>query len=368
MGQHIANHVDPEEIEAHLLFAYENPGPVAAASSVQCHFPKVEGRYDLEGWIRARRLLQRIDPDILHFQDPLTTLRFFLIGHSTKTLKHCHGRPGFPKSLLEKGKRQWRRLITDRFVCIDPVAARTLVDYGLADESQCVVVPNAVDVDHLQNAPSQEKAREELGLPQGGTIIGMVGRIIEDKGFPDLFEVLKKLPRSYHALIAGDGGEREEMEHRAQKRGVRSRIHFLGSLGDVRPAYAAMDIYLFLSLDEAFGLVLAEAMASEVPIFGLHGMGEYTEIEPPLITDKVATFFERENPDRFRDVSERGKPEPDYVIQKVSSAIRSFDPESPEAKEQVQAAKEHVRSHFDVSIQAQRMTNIYQNLLNDTAD
>lgn len=363
VGEHLANHVDPDEVEAHVLFAYGDEGPVAQAATVPCHYPQVDGRWDVRGWMRARRIIQDIDPDILHFQDPLTTLRFFLVDRPAVMIKHCHGRPLESGSWRERLKRRWRRYQMDRFVCIDPIAAETMQEYGFAGPDQCVVVPNAVDVDALQKAPSQEQARSELGLPEEIRLLGMVGRLIEPIGFPDLFRLLQKLPSDWHALFAGDGGDRANMERKAEEQGVRSRMHFVGTLNDVRPAYAAMDAYVFLCQHEPFGLVMAEAMACGVPLFGLHGLGEYREIDPPLINDKVATFFERENPERFQNTSQQSVPEPDSVLDKLRDALLAFDPDSPEVKEQVQAAREHVRTHFDAPIQARRMTRFYKELI-----
>lgn len=368
VGQHIANHVDPKAVEAHLVFAYKGPGPVAEVSEVPCHFPQVRGRYDVSGWMRVRNLIRKINPDVLHFQDPLTTLRFFLAGVGATRLTHCHGRPLHPpRSLVEKVKRDWRRYTTDTYVCIDPVAADTLKDFGFARDGQCVVLPNAVDVERWQQLPSTQDARSELSLPQDVNLIGMVGRLIEPKGFPDLFRLMQKMPSSWHAMFAGDGGDRARMEQKARKKEVSERIHFVGSLDDVRPAYAAMDAYVFLCQHEPFGLVLAEAMASGVPLFGLHGLGEYRALDPPLINDNVATFFEREDPERFLDPEEEDVPESDEILGQLREALLSFDPSSPEGRKQIKAAREHVRTHFDVSIQAQRMTTIYQNVVDGAA-
>ncbi len=365
VGQHIANHVDHQDIETHIVFVYEGPGPVAAVSDVPCHFPRVDGRYDVGGWLQVRNLIREIDPDVLHFQDPLTTLRAFLADLPAVTLTHCHGRPlHAPQSLVEKAKRNWRRYTTDQYVCIDPVAAETLKDFGFAREGQCVVLPNAVDVDRWQDLPSTTDARSTLSLPQDVNLMGMVGRLIEPKGFPDLFRLLQMMPSSWHAMFAGDGGDRTRMERTAEKKGIRDRMHFVGALDDVRPAYAAMDAYVFLCQHEPFGLVLAEAMASGVPLFGLHGMGEYRALDPPLINDQVATFFEREDPERFLDPEEEDVPESDAILDRLREALLSFDPHSPAAKSQIEAAREHVRTHFDVSIQARRMTRIYKQVAN----
>jgi len=369
VGQHIANHVDSERIEAHIVFVYEGPGPVAAASDVPCHFPRVGNRYDVRGWLRVRDLIQEMGPDVLHFQDPLTTLRVFFAGIPAVRLTHCHGRPlHSPQSFVEKAKRTWRRYTTDTYVCIDPVAAETLKEFGFAQEGQCVVLPNAIDVQRWQDLPSSQEARSMLDLPEDVNLMGMVGRLIEPKGFPDLFRLLQKMPSSWHAMFAGDGGDRAPMERKAEQKGIRDRMHFVGALDDVRPAYAAMDAYVFLCQHEPFGLVLAEAMASGVPLFGLHGMGEYRALDPPLINDDVATFFERDDPKRFLDSEEEDVPESDEILDQLREALLSFAPSSPEGRKQIEAAREHVRTHFDVSIQAERMTTIYQNVVDGAAE
>lgn len=364
VGQLLANHVNPAEVEAHLVFAYGSPGPVAASSRVPCHFPKVQGRWDLRGWLRVRNLIRQLQPDIVHFQDPLFILRIFLSDCPIIRVTHCHGRPlSPPKSLVQRLASQWQRLTTDCFVCINPSAAKTLISFGLATPEQCQVLPNAVDVAVLQNRPNKKTARASLGLPQDVKLLGMVGRVIETKGFPDLFQIIRKLPDSWQTAVFGDGPDRSPLEQQVQQEGLSDRIHFLGSLDDIRPAYAAIDAFIFISRHEPFGLVIAEAMACRVPVFGLHGLGEYRELEPPLVDQQVATFFERENPERVMHISEWKIPETDHILQQLSQAIAAFDPDSGEVYQKIETAFQRIQQHYDVKAQAVRMTHIYQELM-----
>src|SRR5581483_3951172 len=112
----------------------------------------------------------------------------------------------------------------------------------------------------------------------------------------DAIRVLSRLNSDWHMLFCGDGPMREYLVDVARQEGVADRTHFAGILDDMRQGYAAMDAFLFLSKLEPFGLVIAEAMAARVPVFGLAGEGAYRDTLYPLITQENSVFVERANP------------------------------------------------------------------------
>ena len=367
VGQLLANSLDSIQAKVHLIFVYGSPGPVGKVSRVPCYYPKVKGRLDILGWLRVRKLLRDLKPDIIHFQDPLTVLRLFIGDLAKIKITHCHGKPLFPpKTWLQKLQGYWQRQTTDYFVCINPSAAKTLVEFQLAYPQQCLVLPNAVDVSWLEQKPDRLTARKILNLPLDCKILGMVGRVIESKGFPDLFKTIQKLPTFWQVAIFGDGQDRARLEDQSKSLEIDNRVHFLGSLDDVRVAYSAMDALIFLSQHEPFGLILAEAMACQIPVFGLHGLGEYQELSPPLIDKEVAQFWERENPSRFLEIHERPIPENDIILEPLWDALSHFDSDS--LKSQVETAYRRICEHYDVKIQVKRMTAIYQKILNPDYD
>jgi glycosyltransferase involved in cell wall biosynthesis len=364
VGQLLANHVDPNQIQAHLIFVYGTPGPVAEISKIPCHYPNVKGRFDLVGWLRVRKLLKRLKPDIIHFQDPLTVLRLFVKNIARIKVTHCHGKPLFPPhTWLQRLEKFWQRQTTDCFICINPSAAQTLVEFKLARPKQCQVLPNAVDVSWLEQKPDRLTARKSLNLPTNCKILGIVGRVIQSKGFPDLFRITQQLPLIWQVAVFGDGQDRLRLEEQVRNLGLGDRFFFLGSLDDIRMAYGAIDALIFLSQHEPFGLILAEAMACRVPVFGLHGMGEYRELEPPLIDEQIATFWERERPERFLAPPERSIPESDTVLQPLWEALSNFDPDSPAIQQKLELAFQRIHQHYNVTVQADRMTHIYQELV-----
>ena len=80
--------------------------------------------------------------------------------------------------------------------------------------------------------------------------------------------LLAKRSIPFKLLIAGDGAMLAELQQLAVELGVSERIHWLGYCADPVSLLRASDIFVLASTGEAFGLVLAEAMACGVPIVG----------------------------------------------------------------------------------------------------
>ncbi|MCB9450137.1 MAG: glycosyltransferase [Anaerolineaceae bacterium] len=123
--------------------------------------------------------------------------------------------------------------------------------------------PNAVDRGEARHA-----LRHELDLAEGTPIIGIVCRLVEQKGvlygLRAFWQIATASPA--HLVIAGDGLLRDKLETEVQTLGIADRVHFLGWREDVPQLMAAFDIFLLPSLWEGFGLVLLEAMAQQTPV------------------------------------------------------------------------------------------------------
>ncbi len=150
------------------------------------------------------------------------------------------------------------------------------------------VIPNAVDTEVFQpkNRDSfREPIRKLHGIPSKAPVILFVGGDWERKGLAFATAALARV-RSQDAtlLVVGAGSESQYIQL-AKKYGVAERVVFAGVTGEVQQYYAAADVFVLPSLYEPFGLAVAEAMASGLPVVTSANVGASF-----LITDRVNGF------------------------------------------------------------------------------
>ncbi len=128
---------------------------------------------------------------------------------------------------------------------------------------------NAVDLSKFTTPIDRVKIRREIGIPEGAHFVLTVGRLIEQKGHTYLLRamplVLKDKPDTYFA-IAGIGGLEASLKQEAKELGIEHRVIFLGARKDVPDLMRSADIFVFPSVWEGQGMVLAEAFFSDLPI------------------------------------------------------------------------------------------------------
>jgi glycosyltransferase involved in cell wall biosynthesis len=110
--------------------------------------------------------------------------------------------------------------------------------------------------------------------------LGYAGRLTAEKNVRFLVEVANGLAPEVRDrvrfLIVGDGAQRSWLESR-----LPSSTQFTGMLrGEaLARAYAEMDVFLFPSLSDTFGLVVLEAMSSGVPVIAFKVCGPDSVVE-----------------------------------------------------------------------------------------
>jgi glycosyltransferase involved in cell wall biosynthesis len=112
----------------------------------------------------------------------------------------------------------------------------------------------------------REAARLSLGLPTDAILLGSVARLHPGK---NLAAAIRLLPRrGWHLALAGQGPERHRLEALAMSLGVLDRVHFVGELpADRIGAFLrSLDVFVFPSLAETFGLAPVEAAQAGIPV------------------------------------------------------------------------------------------------------
>lgn len=112
----------------------------------------------------------------------------------------------------------------------------------------------------------REKVRTELGIGPGDPVILYAARLEQQKQ-PDVFietlHRLKKMGVGFHALVAGEGSLRVELEEKVRIYNLQGVVNFLGSIPTERmPAImTASDIFFLPSQNEGVSQALYEAMS-----------------------------------------------------------------------------------------------------------
>ncbi|MGC8785963.1 MAG: glycosyltransferase family 4 protein [Anaerolineae bacterium] len=133
------------------------------------------------------------------------------------------------------------------------------------------VIPNGVDSERWRPDPElRARMRSALGYGEEHIVIGYLSRMVPSKGaaiLPRLAERMVRIMPHARFLAIGDGPLRQRLQHEIDKLGLQAVFALPGSKPwQDTPAYLnAMDVFVFPSYREAFGMVLVEAMSCGVP-------------------------------------------------------------------------------------------------------
>jgi glycosyltransferase involved in cell wall biosynthesis len=113
---------------------------------------------------------------------------------------------------------------------------------------------------------SREDARQQLGLPQSAIVLLFVANDYERKGLDALLAALARMSDRITLAVVGNASNIASYQGKARFLGVTGRVHFLGTMNDVGPAYRAADLLVHPTLDDTFAMVVLEAMAVGLPV------------------------------------------------------------------------------------------------------
>ncbi len=233
----------------------------------------------LENHRRFRTLLRERRYGVLHlnaFQGlSLAYLRIAREEGVPVRIAHSHN-TALRRSLTRPAKLAVHRWARDRYTrdatalwaCSGDAAAflysaRELASRGFR------FIPNGIDVARFRSGPGVRRtARQELGLDEK-FVIGHVGRLCFQKNQSFLLDVLAELlerrPESV-LLLAGEGEDRPMLERKARELGIADSVLFYGVSEHIEQLYWSMDVFVFPSLFEGFGIAVIEARAAGLPV------------------------------------------------------------------------------------------------------
>ena len=165
---------------------------------------------------------------------------------------------------------------------ISPSAGMAEVLRKLGVISPIEVVPNGVELERYQKVC--DNCRDEFGFTQNDLLLVYSGRLGREKNLDFLLRAFAGVAEAIdnaHLLIIGGGPEEEALIELAAQSSAADRIHFTGMLAHDRlPQYLAMcDAFVTASVTEVHPLSVIEAMATGLPVLGIHSVGVGDTVE-----------------------------------------------------------------------------------------
>lgn len=277
--------------------------------------------------------------DIIHDHNgpPIVRLSKFFCK-TIVFIQHIHG--------TKLGNVQWDK----RSVLLWKKLTASLVDYWIANSqhikrlamtkeqiplSKVSVVYNGIDINGFHPSKPRSETRKELGLSEKDFIIGTVGRLNKAKGIDKMLLVAKEIETKF--VIVGDGELREELEQLKSKLGLKDKVIFTGSRGNIPDILSSFDIFLSTSQWEAFGIALVEAMAMGIPIvaFAIDGILE-------VVTDECGILVPPNDIDKMKEAINYLKENKNIMNSMGKNGIK------------------RVKENFDIVTKAEELQNLYK--------
>lgn len=162
------------------------------------------------------------------------------------------------------------RKFASRIVFCSEASLRTHKDLNYAPE-KLQVIPNGFDLEQVKPDPSaRESLRLELGIPGDAIVIGFAARFHPHKDHRNFIQAAERLHKrmpDVRFLLFGMGitWDNAQLAGWIESSGIRERCHLLGLRHDISRLFSAIDIATTASRNEAFPIVIGEAMACGTP-------------------------------------------------------------------------------------------------------
>lgn len=160
--------------------------------------------------------------------------------------------------------------LTCNIIAISASEQNQALQHKIISQKKISLILNGIDVNkYVKSLENKAIMMNQLGISKGTKVIGMVARIAPQK---DVFTFVRAAKRivdknnNVFFILVGDGEQRLEIEQEISHLGLSDKFLITGWVDNVQDYINIFHVGVLTSRWEGFGLVLAEYMASEVPV------------------------------------------------------------------------------------------------------
>jgi glycosyltransferase involved in cell wall biosynthesis len=226
------------------------------------------------------RVLRTERPDVLHTHNPKPGLYGRVLGRVVRVpivVNTVHG-------LYATETDRWsKRLVvylleaiasrfSDAELMQNPEDLELMRRWRITPRRRSRLLGNGVDLVRFSpdrfTAADRARLRQSLGIDSQDIVVGIVARLVTEKGYLELFDAMRRLGAEYRLLAVGppDPEKADALPHTALAAAEQSGALFLGQRDDVEALYATMDVFVLPSHREGYPRGPMEAAAMGVPV------------------------------------------------------------------------------------------------------
>jgi len=232
---------------------------------------------------KLSKILRKHNARILHlhlvgFVGPYPWLARLLGVKKVFFTNHMSQPEGFVPVRSPFWKRVLVRIINwpmSKVICVSEYNERCLQAFDLLPQKKTIVIYNGVDFERVKPSPERARMfREKHGIPADRQLVMQISWMIPEKGVSDLLAAARLVIEKnalVHFVFVGEGAGRDSFKRQADDLGISDHVTWTGLVQDpfFEGVYDAADIGCQPSRwEEAFGQVIAEAMAYGKPVIG----------------------------------------------------------------------------------------------------
>lgn len=183
---------------------------------------------------------------------------------------------------------------------ISSMVSKNLEETTPLTKDKIVLLHNAIDTTKFDPAKiDRTKVRKEFFIAEDELLIGMIARFSPGKGHEEFLyaaDILTKKFSNIKFMIVGEASRGEEdyaqkVKLYAAKMNLGNKLIFTGFRKDTPEILSALDIFIFPSHDEAFGIALAEALSMGKPSV----CSNFAGVLDIAVDSKTSFLFEKGN-------------------------------------------------------------------------
>lgn len=188
--------------------------------------------------------------------------------------------------------------LSDKIVTVSQFDRERYLQYEKLPDDKVTSIYNGIDIDKFDCRLTKSEARWQIGLPEDNYIIGVVGRLAEQKNHRGFLRAMALLPPNLYrrvvAVFVGSGELEDDLRQEVTRAGLADKVLFLGERGDIPIILRALDLLALPSNWECLPTVLSEAMMSQCPVVATAVGGV-----PEIIGDVGWPIVEPKNPEQL---------------------------------------------------------------------